>query len=255
MVKIIRKHKGINQKTGRLNKGYKYSGACSKTGLKQIVKKPVKKPVKKMKGGAKSTKDSRIKKDLTKLVKERGVAKMIMEMRGKDYPTFFLQVFLKSTDHFVDFRISKDLDFDPNVQEIYGTYELKLDGTSRIKQGSDGVSISKKFKSKGFRRGSRPTGDFIYKVPLKSVVRGSTDNIVYTFYSGTPENKAIIEDELHAMRHGTMLNKFLDSTGITGKVVKLYYDGTKSTSHDEHFFTKRAWREVQPWMILGGSHH
>ena len=37
--KKIRKHKGINQKTGRLNKGYKYSGKKSKSGLKQIVKK------------------------------------------------------------------------------------------------------------------------------------------------------------------------------------------------------------------------
>jgi len=36
--KKIRKHKGINQKTGRLNKGYKYSGKKSKSGLKQIVK-------------------------------------------------------------------------------------------------------------------------------------------------------------------------------------------------------------------------
>ena len=37
--KKIRKHKGINQKTGRLNKGYKYSGKTSKTGLKEIIKK------------------------------------------------------------------------------------------------------------------------------------------------------------------------------------------------------------------------
>ena len=37
--KKIRKHKGINQKTGRLNKGYKYSGKKSKSGLKQIIKK------------------------------------------------------------------------------------------------------------------------------------------------------------------------------------------------------------------------
>jgi hypothetical protein len=37
--KQIRKHKGINQKTGRLNKGYKYSGKVSKTGLKIIIKK------------------------------------------------------------------------------------------------------------------------------------------------------------------------------------------------------------------------
>ena len=37
--KKIRKHKGINQKTGRLNKGYKYSGKKFKSGLKQIVKK------------------------------------------------------------------------------------------------------------------------------------------------------------------------------------------------------------------------
>ena len=36
--KVKRKHKGINQKTGRLNKGYKYSGKKSKTGLKEIIK-------------------------------------------------------------------------------------------------------------------------------------------------------------------------------------------------------------------------
>jgi hypothetical protein len=36
--KKIRKHVGINQKTGRLNKGYKYSGKILKSGLKQIVK-------------------------------------------------------------------------------------------------------------------------------------------------------------------------------------------------------------------------
>jgi hypothetical protein len=37
-VKKIRKHKGINQKTGNLNEGYKYSGKILKSGLKQIVK-------------------------------------------------------------------------------------------------------------------------------------------------------------------------------------------------------------------------
>ena len=35
---MIRKHKGINQKTGRLKKGYKYSGKKLKSGLKQIIK-------------------------------------------------------------------------------------------------------------------------------------------------------------------------------------------------------------------------
>ena len=34
----IRKHRGINQKTGRLNKGYKYSGKELKSGIKQIIK-------------------------------------------------------------------------------------------------------------------------------------------------------------------------------------------------------------------------
>jgi hypothetical protein len=34
----IRKHKGINQKTGKLKKGYKYSGKKLKSGLKEIVK-------------------------------------------------------------------------------------------------------------------------------------------------------------------------------------------------------------------------
>jgi hypothetical protein len=36
--KKIRKHRGINQKTGRLNKGYKYSGKKLKSGLREIVK-------------------------------------------------------------------------------------------------------------------------------------------------------------------------------------------------------------------------
>ena len=44
----IRKHSGINQKTGKLKKGYKYSGKKLKSGLSQIVK--VKKP-RKRKGG------------------------------------------------------------------------------------------------------------------------------------------------------------------------------------------------------------
>ena len=34
----IRKHKGINQKTGKLNKGFKYSGKKLKSGLAEIVK-------------------------------------------------------------------------------------------------------------------------------------------------------------------------------------------------------------------------
>ena len=34
----MRKHKGINQKTGKLKKGYKYSGRKLKSGLPQIVK-------------------------------------------------------------------------------------------------------------------------------------------------------------------------------------------------------------------------
>ena len=34
----MRKHKGINQKTGRLNKGYKYSGKKLKSNLPQIIK-------------------------------------------------------------------------------------------------------------------------------------------------------------------------------------------------------------------------
>ena len=36
--KKIRKHKGINQSTGRLKKGYKYSGRKLKSGLSQIIK-------------------------------------------------------------------------------------------------------------------------------------------------------------------------------------------------------------------------
>lgn len=52
MPKIIRKHKGINQKTGRLNKGYKYSKKVLKSGLKEILKVQMKTARKKrMKGG------------------------------------------------------------------------------------------------------------------------------------------------------------------------------------------------------------
>ena len=36
--KRIRKHKGINQQTGRLKKGYKYTGKRLKNGLPQILK-------------------------------------------------------------------------------------------------------------------------------------------------------------------------------------------------------------------------
>jgi hypothetical protein len=35
--KKIRKHRGINQQTGRLKKGFKYSGKTLKSGLKEIV--------------------------------------------------------------------------------------------------------------------------------------------------------------------------------------------------------------------------
>ena len=47
---MIRKHSGINQKNGKLKKGYKYSGKKLKSGLPQIVK--IKKNKKnKQKGG------------------------------------------------------------------------------------------------------------------------------------------------------------------------------------------------------------
>ena len=44
----VRKHKAINQQTGKLKKGYKYSGKTLKSGLPQIVKiqKKVQKKVK-----------------------------------------------------------------------------------------------------------------------------------------------------------------------------------------------------------------
>ena len=45
----IRKHQGINQKTGQLKPGYKYSGKRLKSGLPQIVK--VTKKKKKQRGG------------------------------------------------------------------------------------------------------------------------------------------------------------------------------------------------------------
>ena len=51
--KTIRKHKGVNQQTGRLNKGYKYSGKTLKSGVKQIVKVQTRK-TKTQKGGGKT---------------------------------------------------------------------------------------------------------------------------------------------------------------------------------------------------------
>ena len=35
---MIRKHKGINQQTGKLKKGYKYSSKKLKSGLPQIIR-------------------------------------------------------------------------------------------------------------------------------------------------------------------------------------------------------------------------
>lgn len=49
----IRKHSGINQLTGRLKKGYRYSGEKLKSGLPRIVKSKIKKN--KMKGGKQFT--------------------------------------------------------------------------------------------------------------------------------------------------------------------------------------------------------
>jgi len=37
-IKYFRKHKGINQNTGKLNKGYKYSGKKLKSGISEIKK-------------------------------------------------------------------------------------------------------------------------------------------------------------------------------------------------------------------------
>jgi len=38
----MRKHKGINQKTGKLNKGWEYTNKILKNGYKQIVRKKIK---------------------------------------------------------------------------------------------------------------------------------------------------------------------------------------------------------------------
>lgn len=35
---MVRKHSGVNQQTGRLKKGFKYSGKKLKNGLPQIIK-------------------------------------------------------------------------------------------------------------------------------------------------------------------------------------------------------------------------
>ena len=47
----LRKHKGINQQTGKLKKGYKYSGKKLKSGLPQIVKINKRNKRKTQKGG------------------------------------------------------------------------------------------------------------------------------------------------------------------------------------------------------------
>lgn len=45
----IRKHKGINQKTGKLKKGYRYSGKKLKSGLPKIIK--ITKKIRNQRGG------------------------------------------------------------------------------------------------------------------------------------------------------------------------------------------------------------
>jgi len=76
----MRKHKGINQKTGKLKKGYKYSGKKLKSGLPQIVRS---KSIKKNKhlGAGRRERESII----TAYRGERNIAKIIDEYNTVKY--------------------------------------------------------------------------------------------------------------------------------------------------------------------------
>ena len=67
--KKIRKHSGINQATGKLKKGYKYSGKKLKNGLPQIVRTKQSKSVKKI--SCKKFLSIKIKKNMKELKKGR----------------------------------------------------------------------------------------------------------------------------------------------------------------------------------------
>ena len=48
---MVRKHSGINQKTGKLKKGFRYSGKKLKNGAAEIVKSSTKRGKRRLKGG------------------------------------------------------------------------------------------------------------------------------------------------------------------------------------------------------------
>ena len=150
--KQIRKHKGINQKTGRLNKGYKYSSKVLKSGLKEIVKVQTKKPVRKttirkprktQKGGSE---ESLIQRILTKKVKERGIAKKITEMREKPITMLFRELMVvaphRNSENTWESKIARTWKiartihdfprFEDQLQDDREVYEVALDGTSRF---------------------------------------------------------------------------------------------------------------------------
>lgn len=156
MVKQIRKHKGINQTTGRLNKGYKYSGKVSKTGLKQIVNKPVKKLVKRktMKGGSR---ESLIQRILAQKTKEKGIAKQITKMIT--YPSIIVD------GHSYHKAIYAEGTIAEFAKHTFGTnpqkYEVLLDGKSTITTDDTAVTKSKVVETTGLNHKVKKESDRI----------------------------------------------------------------------------------------------
>ena len=107
----MRTHSGINQKTGKLKKGYKYSGKKLKSGLPQIVKVKItkkiqkggeydlnyiKKQVKILKSEMKQPTYSPVKKlemnnEIRKLTKRYNRSMKIQDDLNKDLETYPLQ--------------------------------------------------------------------------------------------------------------------------------------------------------------------
>ena len=157
MVKQIRKHKGINQKTGRLNKGYKYSGKKTKSGLKIIVKKSVKKTKtrKTMKGGSK---ESLIQRILAQKTKEKGVAKMITSYNDYRTPTLMFS----HGRH--GFNTSKTI---VNIKNK-NTWEVALDGSAVIVNYKPKVKDNSVTRNKKERFGRMSNEDTFWMVRLSN---------------------------------------------------------------------------------------
>lgn len=78
----FRKHKGINKQTGKLKKGYKYSGKKLKSGLPQIIKIQKKKKTKVQKGSSQRSQQVGGELDLPVIKKEVQVLKVYLETGG-----------------------------------------------------------------------------------------------------------------------------------------------------------------------------